>query len=50
MRSGKPKVNIELNSERDVKSNKKGFFRYLGQKRYPKESVTLLIKGETDTG
>lgn len=44
MGSEKPKVNTELNSERDVKSNKKGFFRYMGQKRYSKESVTLLIK------
>ena len=35
----KVKEKTELNLVKDVKNNKKGFFRYLGQKRQAKESV-----------
>jgi len=34
---------MELNLARDVKNNKKGFYRYIYQKRLSKESVTPLI-------
>ena len=41
-------IQMELNLGRDVKNNKKGFFRYSGQKREAKESIPPLIneKGE----
>jgi len=34
---------MEVNLLRDVKNNKKGFFRYIGQKRQIKESAPPLI-------
>ena len=34
------KVQLELNLARDAKNNKKGFYRYVSQKRKVKESVT----------
>ena len=39
---------MELNLAKNVKNNKKTFFRYIGQKRQAKESVPPLIneKGE----
>ena len=40
----KAKVQTELNLARDVKDNKKGFYRYLGR-RQAKESSPPLIKG-----
>ena len=36
---------MELNLARDVKNNKKGFYRYIGRRRQAKESVSPLIKG-----
>jgi len=33
------KVQLELNLARDAKNNKKGFYRYVSQKRKVKESV-----------
>ena len=30
---------------RDVKDNKKGFYRYIGRRRRAKESVPPLLKG-----
>ena len=36
---------MELNLVRDVKNNKKGFYRYIGRRRQAKESVPHLIKG-----
>jgi len=39
----KTKAWIELNLERDAKNNKQGFYRYVGQKRKVKESVTPLM-------
>lgn len=39
----KAKVQMELNLTRNVKSNKKGFFRYVVQKRHAKERVPPLI-------
>jgi len=47
MGSGKPKQ-MELNLERNVKNNKKGFYRYTGQKRQAKESVLPLINEKGD--
>ena len=41
----KAKVQIELNLARDVKDNKKGFYKYIGKKEQAKESVPLLIRG-----
>ncbi|KAJ7422220.1 hypothetical protein BTVI_15080 [Pitangus sulphuratus] len=35
----KAKAEIEQDSPRDVKNNKKGFYKYIGQKRKDKESV-----------
>jgi len=32
---------MELNLAREVKDNKKGFYRYLGRRRQAKESVPL---------
>ncbi|CAM4534308.1 unnamed protein product [Caretta caretta] len=39
----KAKSNLELQLARDVKSNKKGFFRYVGNKKKVKESVGPLL-------
>ena len=36
---------MELHLVRDVKNNKKGFYRYIGQKRWASKSVSpLMIK------
>ena len=37
-RMRKAKVQMELNLARDVKDNKKGFYRYIGRRRQAKES------------
>ncbi|CAM4557941.1 unnamed protein product [Lepidochelys kempii] len=37
------KSHLELQLARDVKSNKKGFFRYVGNKKKAKESVSPLL-------
>ena len=34
---------MELNLVTDVKNNKKGFYRYIGQKRQAKESISPLV-------
>lgn len=39
----KAKAQTELNLARDVKKNKKGFYRYVGQKTQAKESVPSLM-------
>ena len=39
----KAKAQMELNLARDVKNNKKGFYRYIGRRRQAKESVPSLI-------
>ena len=36
------KVRLELNLARDAKNNKKGFYRYVNQKRKAKESIPCL--------
>mgnify|MGYP001851525230 CR=1 FL=1 len=41
----KAKAQMELNLARDVKDNKKGFYRYIGRRRQAKESVPPLMKG-----
>ena len=41
----KAKTQMELNFMRDVKDNKKGFYRYVGRKRQAKKSVPPLMKG-----
>ena len=33
---------MELNLVRDVKNNKKGFYRYIGQKRQAKEGPSMM--------
>jgi len=37
----KTKGQLELNLARDAKSNKKGFYRYVSQKRKSKKAYTL---------
>ncbi|KAK4833075.1 hypothetical protein QYF61_027737 [Mycteria americana] len=44
----KVKVQLELNLARDAKNNKKGFYRYVSQKRKVKESVPQLMKRNGD--
>ena len=44
----KAKVQRELNLARDVKDNKKGFYRYIGRRRQAKESVPPLMKGNRE--
>jgi len=39
----KAKVHLELNLARDVKDNKKGFFKYVSSKWKTKEDVGLLL-------
>ncbi|GAB0202578.1 mitochondrial enolase superfamily member 1 [Grus japonensis] len=39
----KAKTHLELNLARDVKDNKKGFFKYISSKRKTKENVGLLL-------
>jgi len=39
---------MELNFARDLKDNKKGFYRYIGRKRQTKDSVPPLIKGNRE--
>ena len=41
----KAKAQMELNLVRDVKDNKKGFYRYIGRRRQTKKSVPPLMKG-----
>ncbi|KFQ63779.1 hypothetical protein N334_06073, partial [Pelecanus crispus] len=40
---GKAKAQLELNLARDVKNNRKGFYRYVSQKRKAKESIPPLM-------
>ncbi|KFQ50610.1 hypothetical protein N334_03009, partial [Pelecanus crispus] len=44
----KAKAQLELNLARDVKNNKKGFYRYVNQKRKVKESVPSLMNKNAD--
>ena len=44
----KAKALVELNLARDVKDNKKGFYRYIGRRRQAKESVPPLMKGNRE--
>ncbi|PKU32580.1 nedd4-binding protein 2-like 2 [Limosa lapponica baueri] len=46
----KAKAQLELNLERDAKNNKKGFYRYINQKRKAKESVHPHDEQEWQTG
>jgi len=39
----KAKVHLELNLARDVKDNKKGFFKYIGSKRKTRDNVGPLL-------
>ncbi|KAK4828079.1 hypothetical protein QYF61_023139 [Mycteria americana] len=39
----KAKAQLELNLARDAKNNKKGFYRYVGQKRKIKENGPTLV-------
>jgi len=40
----KARVQLEVNLARDTKNNKKGFYRYISQKRKVKESIPPLIR------
>ncbi|GAB0182287.1 mitochondrial enolase superfamily member 1 [Grus japonensis] len=44
----KAKALIELNLARDVKGNKKSFYRYVSDKRKTRENVDLLLKEAGD--
>ena len=44
----KAKAQMEMNLARDVKDNKKGFYRYIGRRRQAKESVLPLMKGNEE--
>ncbi|KAK4816568.1 hypothetical protein QYF61_017958 [Mycteria americana] len=44
----KAKAQLELNLARDAKNNKKGFYRYINQKRKVKESVPPLMNKNGD--
>ena len=46
----KAKAQKKMNLARDVKNNKKGFYRYIGRRRQAKESVLPLINEERRTG
>jgi len=37
---------MELNLLKDVRGNKKGFYRYVGRRKQAKESVPPLMKGK----
>jgi len=39
----KAKVHLELNLAKDIKDNKKGFFKYISSKRKTRENVGLLL-------
>jgi len=39
----KAKVHLELNLARDVKNNKKGFFKYISSKRKARDNVGQLL-------
>ena len=39
---------MEMNLARDVKDNKKEFYRYIGRRRQAKESVPPLMKGNEE--
>ena len=41
----KVKAQLELNLARDVKDNKKGFFKYISSKRKTGENVSRLLNG-----
>lgn len=47
----KAEAQMELNLERNIKNSRKGFYRYIGQKRQAKGSVPPLLnkKGELAT-
>lgn len=45
----KTKMNLELNLPKDVKDNKKGFFKYINNKRKTKD-LGLLLNGGRDPG
>ncbi|KAJ7414403.1 hypothetical protein WISP_84387 [Willisornis vidua] len=44
----KTKVPLELNLAKDVKDNKKGFFKYINRKTKTRDRVGLLVNGEGD--
>ena len=44
----KAKAQLKLELVRDVKGNKKGFFRYVGSKREAKENVVPQVNGTGD--
>jgi len=39
----KAKVHLELNLARDVKDNRKGFFKYISSKQVTRDNVGLLL-------
>ncbi len=41
----KAKAQMEQNFVKDVKDNKKEFYRYIGRRRQAKESIPPLVKG-----
>ncbi|KAJ7425172.1 rna-directed dna polymerase from mobile element jockey-like [Pitangus sulphuratus] len=41
--TGKVKAHLELNLAKDVKQNKKGFYKYVSRRRNTKENMRLLL-------
>lgn len=46
----KAKAHMDLNLARDVKGNKKSFYKYISSKRKMKEYVSLLLNGAGNKG
>lgn len=46
----KAKTPLELKLAKGVKDNKKGFFKYINNKRKTKDNVGLLLSGGRDSG
>lgn len=44
----KAKVQMELNIARDLKNNKKGFYKYIGRKKQTKDNVPPLISKDRE--
>lgn len=43
-----PKAQMVLKLAKDMKGNRKGFYRYTGNRRKAEESVGLLLNGASD--
>ena len=44
----KAKADLELNLAKDVKGNRKGFYKYINSKRKTRENMDLLLNGAAE--